>query len=69
LQTIDISKKIAGKLQAKMDSAEVSLPVKTQNYRTVVFYCRFKSGNLWIADDNGYKNSALPVDQRWLDAN
>lgn len=46
LRTIHVKRPGIGELDAQMDTAKVVLPVKGQNYSTVVFLCHFKSGKL-----------------------
>lgn len=53
LRTITVTSTLAGKLDAQMDAAEVFLPVRdTGKFYTVVFFCMFKSGSLWLAEGN-----------------
>lgn len=54
LQKMKVNKKKFGRIDAMMDHAEVSLPVKSSSYRTLVFYCIFQTGKLVLTDDDGY---------------
>ncbi|CAP79540.1 hypothetical protein DTO013E5_9688 [Penicillium roqueforti] len=60
LQKMKVNKKKFGRIDAMMDHAEVSLPVKSSSYRTLVFYCIFQTGKLVLTDDDG--NDKKPID-------
>jgi hypothetical protein len=53
LAKIKVTSKKFGTIDADMDRSEIVLPVNTPNYRTVYFYCIFKSGSLVLTDDKG----------------
>lgn len=55
LKKMEVNSKKFGSINASMSYSEISLPVKSSNYRTVVFYCIFESGQLIVTDDMGYE--------------
>lgn len=52
-RTMKVNKKKFGRINAVMSHSEVSLPVKSSNYRTLNFFCIFDNGELILTDDDG----------------
>lgn len=53
LQTMSVTSKDFGHVNAIFDKIEVSLPVKSTKYHTLNYYCIFESGQLVLIDDHG----------------
>ncbi|KAK9437401.1 hypothetical protein VB005_08390 [Metarhizium brunneum] len=63
LKKMEVNSKKFGSINASMSYSEISLPVKSSNYRTVVFYCIFESGQLIVTDDMGRPKPPIKMDK------